>query len=350
MPLRNIYISEADANAANYEMFHHVDPTVQKRMMCLRMKFLKYQHQDIADLIGISRNTVGNYLSVYESSGMKGLRTVYCHSPKSELDHHRQNVEADFRNAPPRSVKEAAQRIEKMTGIKRSLGRVRHFLKRIGMSARYTGQIPAKVDVEKQRSFHDQILQPLLSRSEKGECHVLFADSAHFVLAAFVAMVWCFERVFVKTASGRFRLNVLGVIHAKSKKLTALYNTTYITSDTVVELLAKVAKEYAGKPIFIILDNARYQHCELVKRTAEALNINLVFLPPYSPNLNLIERLWKFVKAEVCAAKYFPDAKSFQKEIVDFLNNLNQKHMKKELKSRLTLNFQLFDHAQIVAA
>jgi transposase len=218
------------------------------------------------------------------------------------------------------------------------------------MSPRATGQIPAKADPEKQKQFHDQVLQSLLQEAKAGKCHVLFLDSAHFVLAAFVAIVWCFERVFVKTAPGRFRLNVIGAIHATSTELTALYNTTYITADTVVQLLEKIALKFHGLPIHIILDNARYQHCQFVKDAALRLNITLVFLPPYSPNLNLIERLWKFVKAEVCAANHFQDAKTFQKSIVDFLNQLNRKPMKKQLKTRLSLNFQLFHHAQNLAA
>jgi transposase len=76
------------------------------------------------------------------------------------------------------------------------------------------------------------------------------------------------------------------------------------------------------------------------------MGIVLEFFPPYSPNLNLIERLWKFVKAEVLAANYFEDAKIFQEAIICFLNQLHKKKMKKELYSRLSLNFQLFDHAQ----
>jgi transposase len=213
-----------------------------------------------------------------------------------------------------------------------------------------TGQIPAKANVEEQQKFHDQTLQPLLEQCKAGKCHVLFLDSAHFVLAAFVAIVWCFERVFVKTAPGRFRLNVIGAIHATSQELTALYNTTYITASTVVELLEEIALQYADRPIHIILDNARYQHCQFVIDAALRLNISLVFLPPYSPNLNLIERLWKFVKAEVCAANYFPNAQAFQKAIVEFLNKLHTKSMKKELKSRLALNFQHFGHVENLAA
>ena len=179
---------------------------------------------------------------------------------------------------------------------------------------------------------------------------MLFMDGVHFVLAPFAESIWYSERTFVKTSPGRFRLNILGAVNATTHKLTALFNKTYITAETVVELLEWIVKEYAGLHIHIFLDNTPYQHCQLVKETAKGLGISLEFLPPYSPNLNLIERLWKFVKAEVLAATYFPDSKSFQKAIINFLNQLQKKKMKNELKTRLSHNFQLFDHAQNLAA
>lgn len=350
MPLQSVHISNSDADVAKYEMFSHPDPIVQKRMLCIRMKYLGYRHQAICEVVGCCRNTVGNYLALYEQSGLAGLRTLNYTGPVSELDSHEAKVEASFRAQPPRSAKEARERIQGLTGIERSLSRVRAFMKRMGMQVRTTGQIPAKADPAKQQAFHDEILQPLLQKAKAGQCHVLFLDSVHFVLAAFVAAVWCFERVFVKTAPGRFRLNVIGVIHATSHQFTALYNSTYITANTVVQLLERVAKRYAGLPIHIVLDNARYQHCQFVKDAADRFKITLVFLPPYSPNLNLIERLWKFVKAEVCAARYFEDPKTFQNAIIDFLNQLDRKPIKKRLESLLTPNFQLFSNAQKLAA
>ena len=120
-----------------------------------------------------------------------------------------------------------------------------------------------------------------------------------------------------------------------------------MNAQTVADLLTKIAGQYGDKPIYLVLDNARYQHCALVLEAAQRLNITLEFLPPYSPNLNLIERLWKLVKAKVLAARYFPDAKSFQKAILDFLA---QVHTQKEMKSLMTLNFQPYPHAQFPAA
>ena len=121
MPSRLIHISEADANAAKYEFSNHPEPIVQKRMLCLRLKYRNYQNQEIADILEVSRNTVGNYLSLYASLGMEGLRTLNYQGPMSKLDKHQPKIEASFRQQAPRSVKEARERIKKLTGVKRSL-------------------------------------------------------------------------------------------------------------------------------------------------------------------------------------------------------------------------------------
>ncbi len=144
MPLHPVHISDADADAAKYEMFHHPDPIVQKRMLCVRMKHLRFGHQDIADTIGCCRNTVGNYLDLYEESGLEGLRLLSYNKPQSKLDRHGAKMEASFRERPPRSVKEAAVRIKSLVRVERSLGRTRLFLHRLGMKPRQTGQLTAK--------------------------------------------------------------------------------------------------------------------------------------------------------------------------------------------------------------
>lgn len=335
--------------SAKYEMFNNVDPLVQKRMMCLRMRGGELEYSVIASVLGCCINTVYNYMKLYKEGGIDALRGTQYHHPESELKKHQPTVESSFRAAPPLSVKEAATRIEMLTGIKRSLNRVRVFMQNIGMKPIKMGQIPAKADVECQKIFHEQQMVPLLKQAEKGKCHVFFIDSVHFVLSAFIAIVWCFERLFLKGAPGRFRLNLIGAVHATTKDFMGLYNDTYINAQAVVQLLNRIAQKYAGKPIHVFLDNARYQHCNLVKQTALDLGITLHFLPPYSPNLNLIERLWKFIKAEVLAARYFPDKDSFKKSILDFVNKLNTPDLKNQLKSRLSLNFQLFSHSQNLA-
>ena len=96
-------------------------------------------------------------------------------------------------------------------------------------------------------------------------------------------------------------------------------NDTYINAESVCELLRKIALLNLRVPITLVLDNARYQKCKMVYALAARLNIELLFLPAYSPNLNLIERLWKFVKKQVLYSKYYSDFSHFRGSITDCL-------------------------------
>ena len=116
--------------------------------------------------------------------------------------------------------------------------------------------------------------------------------------------------------SGRKRFNVLGAIDAVTHELTTVCNDTVINAEAVCELLRKLAARYAGLPLTLVLDNARYQRCELVQALAAELRIELLYLPSYSPNLNLIERLWKFVKKECLSCRYYEDFARFKAAIV----------------------------------
>ena len=127
----------------------------------------------------------------------------------------------------------------------------------------------------------------------------------------------------------------------------SITNDTYITSKEVCELLHKLAALPLGVPITLFLDNARYQKCKLVMATAASLQIELCFLPAYSPNLNLIERLWRFVKKECLYSIYYPSFEPFKAAIVGCLNNTHTKH-KPALDALLTLHFQLFEKAQFL--
>ena len=156
-------------------------------------------------------------------------------------------------------------------------------------------------------------------------------DAAHFVFAPFLGIVWCFQRLFVKAPSGRQRLNVLAALNAITHEVFTVENLTYITAETVCELLRLLAASHQGIPITIILDNARYQRCTLVQAVAQTLGIELCSLPTYSPNLNLIERFWRFVKKQCLYSKYYPDSHSFQRAILPCIQHAPTQH-KDELK------------------
>lgn len=110
---------------------------------------------------------------------------------------------------------------------------------------------------------------------------------------------------------------------------------------SVCDLLGKLAALPETTPITLVLDNARYQRCELVAAAAQAFGIELLYLPTYSPNLNLIERLWKFTKKEVLYSKYYATFADFCGAITTLLESAHETHPE-ELDSLLALNFQTF--------
>ncbi|TAE30724.1 MAG: hypothetical protein EAZ92_04115 [Candidatus Kapaibacterium sp.] len=99
-----------------------------------------------------------------------------------------------------------------------------------------------------------------------------------------------------KAPSGRQRFNVLGALNAIIRKIITVTNDVYINAESVCALLEEIAGQGIKTAITLIMDNARYQHYSLVKTRAAELGIELLFLPLYSPNLNLIERFWKFTR------------------------------------------------------
>ena len=188
-------------------------------------------------------------------------------------------------------------------------------------------------------------LEPRLAESKEGKRTVFFVDAAHFVMGSFLGYLWCMVRIFIPSSSGRKRYNILGAIDAVSHQLVTVCNDTYINAISVCELLQKIRDATVGQiPITFVMDNAKYQKCELVKNLAAELNIELLFLPSYSPNLNLIERLWRWVRKDCLNSKYFKDFDEFKNTINQSLQKVSKSEYKKEMDDLLTLKFQLFEN------
>jgi transposase len=326
-----------------HELFYNPDPEVRKKCATVYCKSLDLPHKDIGRFVRASQPTVRRRLKDYHGGGLAKLQEVQHYIPTSDLAAHREALAAEFQARPPQTINEAAERIEQNTGLRRQPTQVRQFLKSLGMKRLKVGHIPAKADPAQQAVFLAEKLQPRLEEAKQGQRHVFFMDAAHFVLQPFLGFLWCFARVFIQAPSGRQRLNVLGALHATTRQVVTVVNEEYINAHTVSALLRQLAATFSDLPITIVLDNARYQHCHLVVDLAAELGIELLFLPPYSPNLNLIERLWKFVKKDCLYSKYYESFALFKQAILGCLAETQGKHQQK-LASLLTLNFQTFEN------
>jgi transposase len=253
-------------------------------------------------------------------------------------------------------VAEAAEQIGQLTGLKRKPTQVRKFLKtELGFGWRRTRVIPCPPQkdlpdhIRDQKEYLDTQLRPRLDGAVAGRRQVFFVDAAHFVFGTFLGCLWSVARIFVRAASGRQRFNVLGAWNAVTRELVTITNTTVVNTATMCDLLRLVAARGLVGPVALVLDNARYQRNALVMGLAKELGIELLFLPSYSPNLNLIERLWRFVKRQAAYGRYHPTFAEFRAAVQDVLDRVPTSHAEK-LASLMTLNFQEFDDVSLLAA
>jgi transposase len=192
-----------------------------------------------------------------------------------------------------------------------------------------------------QREFLEKDLKPRLEEAKEGKRKVLFVDAAHFVIVrlssltmgSFLGYLWCITRIFIPSSSGRKRYNVLGALDVMTHELITVCNDTYINALSVCELLQKIRDAIGVKQmVTVVLDNAAYQRCALVAELAKDLKIELLFLPSYSPNLNLIERLWRWVRSECLNSKYFERFDDMKYTIIQSLLMVSHEKKKKKWK------------------
>jgi transposase len=174
-------------------------------------------------------------------------------------------------------------------------------------------------------------------------------DAAHFVYGPVLGFLWCLVRHVVRAPAGRQRYSVLGALDAVAKRLVRVTTTGGVGTDVVCQLLRAVADAVPSGPVTLVLDNARDQHAAPVKALAKQLRIELLYLPGDSPNLNRIERLWKFVKKAALASRYRPTFAAFTAAVDDCLDHLDTRY-RDQMETLLTLNFQTFDFDPVLAA
>lgn len=340
--LTRLEISSEELARLNYERYHYPCPLVQKRLHSIYIKAVSgLSNEGVGRLTDAHRNSISEWVNLYQQKGIDALLKVNYGTNKSVLEEHSTGIVEVLTKEPPRSIGEAILKIKELTGIARSHSRVRAFMKRHGFRFLKTGHLPAKLNNTAQHNWVEETLKPVIRAAQDGAVHLLFMDAAHFVLQPFVCCLWCVTRLYIKASAGRNRINVLGAVNGITKQITTSSNTTYICADCLITFLKQLKQQYHDKPIAIVLDNARYQHCFVVKTFASSVGIQLLFLPTYSPNLNIIERLWKFTKKKILYAHYYDSPTLFHQAITSFLTNINQTH-KPELERLLSLNFQFF--------
>jgi transposase len=171
---------------------------------------------------------------------------------------------------------------------------------------------------------------------------VYFLDAAHLLHAAIPSQGWIKrgQIMQLKTNSGRNRLNILGAYSPDDRDLISWEGRESCDAERVAQLLRQIRAANPGKRLLVVLDNAPYNHADPVTNAAHDCRIHLLYLPTYSPNLNLIERFWKFLKRKVARNRFYPTFAEFRTAVQQVLNNVSR--YRDELASLMTEHFQLF--------
>ena len=149
----HLSFTEEEIQELDYQRNHHPHPRVQRKMEALLLNARGLPHHQIARCVGICENTLRSYLQQYQTGGIEELKRLQFHRPSSQLETYHDTLEAYFREHPPTTLAEAIERIEHLTGLRRSPTQVRIFLKKLGRKRLKTSAVPAKCDVQLQETF-----------------------------------------------------------------------------------------------------------------------------------------------------------------------------------------------------
>jgi len=295
-------------------------------------------YKDISAYLFLDDTTIRNWEKKYLRGGIEDLVNDHYMGRKCLLDEEQQALlteELESKIYP--STDEIIAFVKEEFGIKYTVGGMTSLLHRLGFSYKKPKGVPGKADASKQQGFLNQY------NGIKAHGPVYFADSTHPMLNPILASGWIRKgtEFTVKTNSGKQRININGAIEISSLDVIARCCET-VNKISICELLRAIrSKNPDEDKIYLVLDNAAYNRARVVKSLAKKLGIRLIYLPPYSPNLNPIERLWKFMKKKIMANTHYEDKAEFQKAITAFFRGIRK--YKSELETLITDNFQIIE-------
>ena len=294
----------------------------------------------VAEALLIDERTVRTYFQKFQSEGVDGLLFRAYVGKEPYLTPERQAELAEYLDANLIStVKEIVAYVFDAFAVRYSLGGMTKLVRRLNFVYKKTTHVPAKADDKAQREFVKKYRR--LRRTSRGSDEIYFIDGCHPTHNSVPTYAWIRkgETKELKANPGRRRLNINGALNVKSRSLEVVYFES-VNSQSTIELFDRLESLHPrAKRIIVVADNARYYHSRLIQEYLKTSRIQIIFLPPYLPNLNLIERVWKFFKKKVTNNSYYETYDSFLQACSNFFQRW--KTFDAELRALLTENFQI---------
>lgn len=338
-----IFITEQQK--AELERLHDSsrDGRVRDRIKAILLASEGWSSAMIAQALRLHQTTIDHHISEFLNKGklkpenggsdskLSAEQTAFLISQLSDnLFHHTRDVIAF---------------VTRTWNIIFSIPGMNKWLHRNGFTYKKPSGVPHKLSEEKQRQFIEYYKE---LKTTVGDEPILFIDGVHPTQATKISYGWIRkgQKKAVKTTGSRTRLNIMGALNLKALTSPLICEYKTINEYNVSLFLNEIRKVYPdyNQKIHVILDGAGYHRSQLVKDWAEVVNIRLHYLPPYSPNLNPIERMWKLMNEHARNNRNFSSTREFREAISVFFNQ-TLPDIADSLTSRINDHFQVLTPA-----
>ena len=298
----------------------------------------------IAQDLGLDESTVYRYAGAYRDQGLVAMlaaeRPGYAGLLSAE---QAAALRAEIGRTLYTDCRQLVAWLAAAHGVRYSVSGLTDCLHRLGFSYKKTTAVPCEATAAAQTAFLADTLAPLLAQAAAGTAAVYFADAAHPTHNTRATHVWTEtgrERPLL-TVSGRERVNLNAALNALVPTQLHVDETDCVNAESAQRLYEKVLAAHPQGPVYVVCDNARYYKNKALAAWLVGKRLVQVFLPPYSPNLNLIERFWKFLRQKIINTCFYRTKGAFRDAVLAFLTRLDE--FGPELASLMRLRFHVLD-------
>ena len=336
------FLDDEERAELKYQHKHERDGRVRDRIKAILLSDKGWIPQQIAEALLISDQAVRNHLEDFHIS--RKLRPESGGSQEKLTPNQSRQLEEHLQEHTYLYVKDIVEYVKVMFCVNYTIHGMRYWLRRHGFSYKKPAIVPGKADEQQQREWIAKY-EKLRKNLPENEA-ICFTDGVHPTHNVEPAYGWIKKgvRKEIPANSGRKRLNISGTIDIVEHKVVVQEDTT-LNAETTIKFFKKVEEAYPEKlKVHMFVDNASYYRNKNVKKYLENSKIELHFLPPYSPNLNPIERLWKWMKERIVYNTYYEDFKDFRDAVFGFFALLNtlasDSELGTSLRSKVSDNFR----------
>ena len=298
----------------------------------------------IAQDLGLDESTVRRYAQACQRQGLAALLAKEAPGYAGRLNSAQlTELRAEIGRTLYTDCRQLVDWLALTYGIRYTVSGLTDLLHRQGFSYKKTTAVPCQADAAVQQAFVADTLAPLLAAAQAGEAVVYFADAAHPTHNTRATHVWTQtgqERPLL-TVSGRERVNLNAALNALTPTQVHLDETDCVNAQSTQRLYQQLLAAHPEGPVYVICDNARYYKNKDLTAWLTGTRLVQVFLPTYSPNLNLIERLWKFLRQKIINTTFYRTKGAFKTAVLSFFNRLDE--FGTALASVMSLRFHILD-------